>query len=806
MIVEIALNLPLRQTFDYNWPESLGSSPQPGIRVLIPFGPHKKSGVVVKSKSASDFVNLKNVESVFDDSPVFSKHLMDLTRWVAEYYFCSWGEVLSCAIPGGLGIRLQISYHRQVHSSNELSGLEKLSPSILKLIQTQTSWRLQEWKQACATEDDQKQLNHWLTGKAVERTQTLAGTKLKPKMERWVRLISMPSSSKKQTPRKQTKKEKILLLLQEQSEISLSALKNHVPTPAQAVNKLNDEGIIDIFEKRVYRRFLQNDFPPLESFLSLNADQEKSYKVIEQSIEQGKYQTFLLHGITGSGKTEIYLHAVKLMLARGKQCLILVPEISLTPQLVNRFRARFGDQIAVLHSGMDEGERFDEWSKILQGEVTIAIGARSAVFAPLENIGLIVVDEEHDSSYKQEDSPRYNGRDVAIYRGYRIGATVILGSATPSLESTYNIIKKKSQLITLPSRILQATLPEIVLLNLKHCPRQKGSYFFSVQMVEALRQRLLRKEQSLLFLNRRGYANLVRCQSCEEAIICPNCSLSLVYHQSVGMLQCHQCDHTASMPQRCPFCAAKELKILGVGTEQIESELKVMFPEARLLRMDRDTLRRKYSLVHMLDQIRNHEVDIIVGTQLVTKGHDFSNITFVGVILADLSLNFPDFRSSERTFQLLTQVAGRAGRGDKAGEVLIQTYNPQHHSLQCTQAHSFQQFQKRELNIRMKLNFPPYISLVLVLFSSTKEIRAQSLAYQFDQNLAVIHEIDFHQMGPIEAPIRKINNRYRWIVILKAAHVKHLHFLLRNALHRPSPLSPHSEDRISIDIDPYNFL
>ncbi len=804
MIVEIALNLPLRQIFDYDWPDRLKSPPQLGTRVFVPFGPHKKSGVVVKIKLSSDFAKLKEIESVLDDTPVFSKQLLELTQWVGEYYFCSWGEVLSCAIPGGLGIRLHTVYNRQVESQ-QLNGLEKLSPQILKLIEAQTSWNLQEWKQALATENDQKQLIRWLKDKTVERIQTLVDTKVKPKMERWVQLVEMPSPLKKNL-RKQTKREKILTFLQEHSEISLSVLKDHIPTPAQAVKKLKEEGIINIFEKRVYRRFLQNDLPSLEPFLPLNPDQEKSYKIIEKSVEQEEYQTFLLHGVTGSGKTEVYLHAVKTALEKGKQCLILVPEISLTPQLVNRFRTRFGDLIAVLHSGMDEGERFDEWSKMLSGEVAIAIGARSAVFSPLENIGLIVVDEEHDSSYKQEDAPRYNGRDVAIYRGYCSRATVILGSATPSLESCYNVIKEKFQHLTLPSRILQASLPEVVLLNLKHCPRQKGSYFFSVQMVESLRQRLLRKEQSLLFLNRRGYASLVQCQSCQEAIVCPNCSLSLVYHQSVGMLQCHQCDHTIPMPQRCPYCSERELKILGVGTEQIESELKIMFPEARLLRMDRDTLRRKHSLTHFLEQIRNHEVDIIVGTQLVTKGHDFSNITFVGVILADLSLNFPDFRSAERTFQLLTQVAGRAGRGEKSGEVLIQTYNPQHHSLVCTQAHNFNQFQDRELNIRRQLNAPPFISLVLVIFSSPKESHAQSLASQFDQNLTHVEKIDFHQMGPIEAPIKKINKRFRWMIILKASHVKLLHSLLHQALHFPSPLSPHFQDRISIDINPYNFL
>lgn len=804
MIVEVAINLPLRQVFDYEWPKHSNAPPRLGVRVLIPFRSHKKSGVVVNIKSSSNISPLKTVEMILDDSSVFSEHLLQLTRWVAEYYFCSWGEVLNAAIPGGLGVRLHTFYRRQADSP-QLQGWSKLSLSIQHLIQIQNSWTLHDWEKNAPTENDQKYLNQWLKNKTVARVQTLADPKIKPKMERWARLMAPLSTRKQRNPRKQTKKEQILKLLQTQPEIALSALKDHVPTPAQAIKKLKEEGMVEIFEKRTYRQFLSSTFPPREPFLPLNSDQQKAYNRIEQSIETGGYQTFMLHGVTGSGKTEIYLHAVKKTLSKGKRCLILVPEISLTPQLVNRFRSRFGDQIAVLHSGMDDGERFDEWCKILQGEVGIVIGARSAVFAPLKNIGLIVIDEEHDSSYKQEDAPRYHGRDVAIFRGYCTGAIVILGSATPSLESCHNIIKEKFLSLSLPSRIQQAVLPEITLLNLKHCPRQKGSYFFLTQMVEALRQRILKKEQSLLFLNRRGYATMVQCESCQGVITCPNCSLSLVYHQSSGTIQCHQCDYTTPMPHFCPHCSAKTLKILGVGTEQIESELKVMFPDARLLRMDRDTLRGKHSLARMLDQIRNHEVDIILGTQLVTKGHDFSNITLVGVILADLSLNFPDFRSAERTFQLLTQVAGRAGRGQKPGEVLIQTFNPQHHSLQCTKTHSFEQFQKRELMIRKKLNVPPYSQLALILFSSPQANRAQSLAHHFHQNLIHLQEINFQEMGPVEAPIKKIKNRYRWMILLKASHVKHLHQLLQKALHLPSPLKPLSEDRISIDINPHHF-
>ena len=804
MVVEIALNLPLRQNFDYDWPDHLNITPQTGIRVLVPLGRQKKSGVVVKIKTSSGFSDLKMVEMVLDNEPIFSEDLLELSHWVAEYYFCSWGEVLSCAIPGGLGLRFHTSFKRLMES-NRLKDWQNLSSPLQKLIQSQDIWSKQEWSKAGATEKEHRQLKRWLQEKSVERIQTFAGTNVRSKFERWARLTNVTFTTKKGDLRKQSKKEKILQLLQKHHEISLVELKNHIPTPAQAVKKLREEGTIEVFEKRVYRRFLQTPAPPSEAFLTLNEDQKFSYRRIESAIEEDKYQSFLLHGVTGSGKTEVYLHSVRKTLAKGKQSLILVPEISLTPQLVDRFRARFGDCLAVLHSGMEVGERFDEWCKILHGEVSIVVGARSAVFAPLNNIGLIIIDEEHDSAYKQEESPRYNGRDVAIFRGYRAGATVVLGSATPSLDSFHNIAKNKYHLLTLPSRIHQAALPGVVLLNLKNFHRQKGSQYFSIAMVEALRERLLNKEQSLLFLNRRGFATMVQCTSCETVITCPNCSLCLVYHQSVGMLQCHQCEHTMPRPRYCPHCKVEELKIRGVGTEQIAAELEMMFPQARILRMDRDTLRAKASLGQMLEQIRCHQVDIIIGTQLVTKGHDYANITFVGVILADLSLNFPDFRAAERTFQLLTQVAGRAGRSKKPGEVLIQTYNPSHHALQCAQDHDFSQFQQREIHIRQHMKVPPFVSMVLVLFSSLKEKRAMTLARSFFQNLTTVKKITFDSLGPIEAPIKKINNRYRWMVILKAPQVKNLHILLQSALHSPIPLNLRKEDRIAIDVNPYNF-
>ena len=503
--------------------------------------------------------------------------------------------------------------------------------------------------------------------------------------------------------------------------------------------------------------------------------------------------------------------------------MILVPEISLTPQLVNRFRSRFGDHVAILHSGMDDGERFDEWSRVRHGFASIVIGARSAVFSPMKNLGLIVIDEEHDPSYKQGETPRYHGRDVAIFRGYEAGATVLLGSATPSLESSNNVSNGKYELLSLTSRINQALLPEVRLLDMKTVPGQKGSPYFSSELVEALRLCLLKKEQSIVFLNRRGFAPLVRCSKCESTFTCPNCSLSLVYHQVVNQVQCHQCDFVKPLVQRCPECGSDQAPlIIGTGTEQVEENLKMFFPAARILRMDRDTLHGKHALSKMHDRIRRHEVDIIIGTQLVTKGHDFPEVTLVGVILSDLSLNIPDFRASERTFQLLTQVAGRAGRGYKPGKVLIQTHNPRHHSLLCAKGHDTRQFRELELERRQNLRMPPFHSLTLVICSSPHEKRAENLIWEIaekiqifysnkknysntDQFTSEIEPIDSVQViGPIEAPMKKLRNRFRWQLLLKADNVRAILRLLKQVLETPP--STRRDELIQIDVDPHHLM
>lgn len=818
MIVEVAINLPLRKSFDYRWPDNITRFPEAGLQVLVPFGNQKKGGVVVGVKEKSDFSILKSVETLVDEEPLFSSEMLKLTRWTSEYYFCAWGETLNSAIPGGLALRLRTTYNP---SSSSLPRLDELSEAPLSLIRKQDTWTQQEWLKCNPDERDHQILRSWMANENVKTSHLLLGQKAKPKMERWVSLLKVDELNNT-AKRRKSKRQQIFEILAENSAVCWSDIQSRVNTPSQALNKLKEEGYIEFFEKRVYRRFIEGELPQIEAFQDLNQQQNSAFNVLEESLENGVYRTLLLEGVTGSGKTEVYLHAVRAARKLGKSSLVMVPEISLTPQLVNRFRSRFGDLVAVLHSGMDDGERFDEWSRVRNGIATIVIGARSAVFSPLKNLGLIVIDEEHDPSYKQGESPRYHGRDAAIYRGFAANVTVLLGSATPSLESANNVKNGKYELLRLTSRIHEVQLPKVKLLDMKTVASQKGSPYFSSKLVESLRLRLLKKEQSIVFLNRRGFAPLVRCSKCESTYTCPNCSLSLVYHQGVNQVRCHQCDYVNPLHNRCPECGFENTpRIIGTGTEQVEENLKMFFPEARILRMDRDTLHGKHALSKMHERIRKHEVDIVIGTQLVTKGHDFPEVTLVGVIMSDLSLNIPDFRASERTFQLLTQVAGRAGRGHKSGEVLIQTHNPRHHSLLCAKEHDTTQFMELELERRLCLRMPPFYSLTLIVCSSPNEERAKKMAQEiFDRIRTIISNThrttllmsndeaeaaDTVQIiGPIEAPMKKLRNRFRWQLLLKADNVRKLLHLLKHVFE--SPTSIKRDELVQIDVDPHNLL
>ncbi len=821
MIAEVALNLPLRRVFDYVVAAELEPRIAPGCRVIVPVGRRLSSGIVVglKKDSALPPQRLRSIQETAEGEVLFSQELLAFTRWVARYYFCGWGEVLESALPSGMGVRISVSHRLREDTRPE--ALDALSPQARKVVLGTAAeeatraaepqwpylrWTASEWRRAGPTEEDSR----WLARQrapegSVETLFEYAGRRARPVIEKWVRPAGAlpPPERHRRNPLRETRREKVLRVLREEGPVPMGRLKAFMSGPGEVVKALGAEGLVELEERETGSRFRQEVEP--EPFLPLNGRQQEALAEIQAGLQAREYRGFLLEGVTGSGKTEVYLHAVRETLAQGRSCLLLVPEIALTDSMVRRFRSRFGNQVAVLHSGMGEGERFDEWRRVHSGEAPIVIGARSAVFAPLRSLGLVVVDEEHDSSYKQDETPRYHGRDAAMVRAHQSGAVVVLGSATPSMEAMLNVRRGKLRRLELPARIEDRPLPVVEILDLKVRPRQKGSPLFTVSLVEALRETLQKKEQALLFINRRGFANLVRCRECEAVMVCDHCSISLTFHQAAGRLRCHRCDFSRVFSKVCPDCGVEGLEVLGLGTERIEQEVGIMFPDARVLRMDGDSLRRRGELERMFEGIRRRDYDVIIGTQVLSKGHDFPYITLVGAVLADVSLNLPDFRAAERTFQLLTQMAGRAGRGDLPGRVLVQTYSPEHYSLTRVRNHDTAGFAEDEMRIRESAASAPFRSQTLFWVTGPRAERVERLANDLAARLRRRATAEVEILGAAEGPIKKINNRFRWMVLLRADTMEPIHRLLRVVLDEPG-MALGRHERIAVDVDPYNVM
>jgi primosomal protein N' (replication factor Y) len=516
-----------------------------------------------------------------------------------------------------------------------------------------------------------------------------------------------------------------------------------------------------------------------------------------------------LRGVTGSGKTEVYMQVADEVLKSGRCVLVLVPEIALITQMERRFRARFGGCVGVLHSGLSAGERYDQWTRILQGTATIVIGARSAIFAPFENVGIIIVDEEHDSSYKQEGKLRYNARDLALVRAKQNGCLALLGSATPSIQSYHNAVTGKFHELILARRVEQRPLPEIDIVDLRETRDTRGiGRYISPPLQQAIHETLERREQALLFLNRRGYASFPVCSACGQPMRCKHCDISLTLHQRTNSYRCHYCGFSRSSVSACDGCGSEKIKHLGLGTEKLEGMIAKLFPLARLARMDRDTTKRKGSIIKLLKGLRDKTTDILVGTQMVAKGHDFPNITLVGIICADLSLSFPDFRAGERTFQLLAQVAGRAGRGDRPGRVILQTYNPDHFSIEAARQQDFESFYQQEIGFRNALQYPPYSRLVQFKISGKNLQETKKHAYLLGdlcQSLkagrgAQYQGIDI--MGPIEASLTRIARRYRWQILLKGSNTRALHQFVNHLMRDRAGVFSRPQVLVAIDVDP----
>ena len=752
ILCEVAIPVPLGQPFTYRVPPELVSRLQPGVRVACEFRRSRTIGVVLSVHDGEPPVaaeRIKPVQACLDERPCVPSELLAFLRDLSSYYLAPIGEVLRLAMPA-----IERGTAEDLKQKGLFGGREKVVAA-----------RMDRWAIAATDADPQQRLG--------------------------------PSAGR------------LLAHLRSCVEAPVSLLKQTFPSAPEQLRKLASLGLVRLEERErpadpFFATSIDRDQPP-----ALTSEQVVAVDALQRALSTRATHAYLLHGVTGSGKTEVYLRAIATCLELGRGALVLVPEIALTPQLVGRFRARFGDDVAVLHSGLGERARHQMWTRLREAKVKVAIGARSALFAPVPDLGLIVVDEEHDGSFKQEEGVRYHARDMAMLRAHKAGAVCVLGSATPSLESEALVRTGRLDRLALPTRAHSAsTLPTVEIVDLRRTgPGPSGHKLLSIPLHRAIEKTLDAGEQVILFLNRRGFAPSVLCEGCGEITSCPHCSVSLTMHRAGGpRLRCHYCDYEMEMPTACPKCKCERLQLVGLGTERLEDTLEAAFPKARIARLDRDVAAGAKS-EEVLARMRRREADILVGTQMVTKGHDLPDVTLVGVINADSALSLPDFRSSERTFQLLVQVAGRAGRAERKGRVIVQTRLPEHPVLRFASRHDVRGFVEHEIASRREACYPPFTRLALVRLESADETRVRDEAMRLAevaQRTRPVIERAVEVLGPSPAPIERVRGKYRWRLLLRAnerAPLRTTAWAVQQASHRADRAV-----RVVLDIDPVQML
>ncbi|EMY5047235.1 primosomal protein N' [Listeria monocytogenes] len=794
-IAKVIVDVPAMQVdrpFDYYIPEDLEELIRPGMRVSVPFGNRKIQGFVIALGETEENPKLKGIDGVMDLAPVLNEELMELGDWLAEDTLSFRVSAYQAMLPAALRAKYE-KYFLRLDEENE--ELEQLFESYETL-----DWKVAEARGLL------KQIGKWVREGSVEVVYQVKN-KITSKKVRVVNCLKSPHQLAEiieDMPKNAKAQSRVLAFFQafEGNEITAVELKKQAETTDATIKKLVDLGLLSVQEKVVSRDPYENhQFEKSES-LQLLPDQQTACEKIIAATDQ---ETFLIHGVTGSGKTEIYLQTIEAKLKEGKEAIVLVPEISLTPQMVERFKSRFGSEVAVLHSALSSGEKYDEWRKIERKEARVVVGARSAVFAPFENLGIIIIDEEHEASYKQEDNPRYHARDVAIWRATKYQCPVVLGSATPSLESFARAKKGVYTLIELPSRVNDRAMPEVRVVDMREELRKENRTEFSTELLEKIKDRIAKKEQTVLMLNRRGYSSFVMCRDCGYVVECPNCDISLTYHQSSNQMKCHYCGHEERVPQKCPSCEGEHIRYFGTGTQKVEESLTKLIPEARVIRMDVDTTRTKGAHEKLLKSFRNHEADILLGTQMIAKGLDFPDITLVGVLNADTMLHLPDFRASERTFQLLTQVSGRAGRHERTGEVIVQSYNPEHYSIEFAKKHDFIGFYNHEMQLRKMGSYPPFYYLTMINVSDENEMKAIRTIQEMAQFLRGKLGPDAVILGPVPSTITRIKNKYRYQCIIKYKIEPNLKKELKTLI------THYQKDQqkgltITIDVQPYVLM
>jgi primosomal protein N' (replication factor Y) len=799
---DVSLPVPLDQPFTYALPETLRHRVAPGCRVLVPFGPRRLTGVALRCHDDPPQMEAREALRLIDAQPVLDEELLALGKWIAAYYCAPLGEVLRGMLPLASEIR-----HGKIYSLTD-AGRDATRQLLLE----------------AAAEDPVAQVLRALESRPLSAAYLAKKLPLADKVIRSLekrgfifpeqiqedrdplrassdRLRVELAADRPEGKLSKPERELVAFLELHPGTHNLKDLESSLKNASGAARSLSRKKLVLLKREPMPITGLSAARAPH----ALNPPQQEAFAQIRDTIVSRKFGTFLLHGVTGSGKTEVYLNAIDTALAAGRGALLLVPEIALTPAMAGQFFGRFGDQVAILHSAFTDTERAEQWRKIRSGAAGVVVGTRSGVFAPVRNLGLIVVDEEHDQSYKQEETPRYNGRDVAIVRGKAAGACVVLGSATPSLESRYNAERGKYTLLELPDRVEARPMPQVELIDMRvEFLETRKQATFSRRLLEAISHRLENGEQTMLLLNRRGFSSSVACRACGERVNCVNCSLTLTFHRRDRRMLCHYCNYAEKVPSQCPKCQSEHIYFLGLGSEKVEEELHRELPKARIARLDRDTVSGKRHYETILQNFREGHYDILVGTQMIAKGHDIPNVTLVGIISADIGLGFPDFRAAERTFQILTQMSGRAGRGNLPGIVLIQTIQPDHYAVRLAGRYDYQAFYERELEFRKAMRYPPFSAMANLLVRSEKQEVAMRMSADLGQFLTPPPE-QLKILGPAEAPVPRLKNEYRYQFLIKAANRAALSELLHRARHFALERK-WGATALVIDVDPVTLM
>ena len=819
---EVAFPVRVAQTFTYRLPLALREDARVGARVVVPLGRKLVTGYIVALQHQLDAgveldaSEIKEAEELLDAEPLITPEVLEITRWISDYYVAPWGEVLKAALPAGLNATIEQILSITPEGRDELARLPvrraaTAKARTLRFIADEGDTTLRFvarhiGQTRAATVVRELERAGWIT--LVHRAKSALA---KPKRRKAVRLLPPEAHADDGTAARTLNdaQRRILdALLATDGEMFFAELLEAADASASSIQTLARRGIVEIFVRDMRRDPLAGSTLPATDELQLTGAQADALREINAAQAQHKFAAFLLHGVTGSGKTEIYIRAMRDALERGRTAMMLVPEIALTPVFSRRLRAHFGDMVAIFHSSLTTGERFDEWHRLKRGEARVVIGTRSAVFAPVGNLGIIVVDEEHEASYRQHEMPYYNGRDTAVMRALKERAVVVLGSATPSLESFHNARAGKYRYLQLPQRIANRAMARAEIIDMREVFKKVGRQeVFSEQLLTAIEETHGRGEQSIVLLNRRGYSSFVLCRSCGERVQCPNCDVTLTFHRSERSLICHYCNHRARVPSQCPTCRGEFIFFVGEGTEQIEEMLRKRFPTLRIARLDRDTTARRSTYEQAILRFAARELDMLVGTQMIAKGHDFPNVTLVGVVSVDAGLALPDFRAAERAFQLITQVAGRAGRGDLAGRVLIQSFHPDHYALQHAALQDYDAFYAEEIQYRKNMRYPPFVSLASLLVHGEDFTRVQSTADAIRLALEQANTARACRiLGPAPAPLARLRGEHRIQILLKSHSRPQLRALLDLALARAADTPGCDLNQLNVEIDPVNLM